>query len=461
MPDQDAREAERQTPESRAELARLRDRTDELELIISSLTTVALFTLPGWLFERFAAAYMHLSVPMVVSGNLALILLTGLCYGLGTCFLLHLLTRAYWVGLIGLRTVFPQGINWDRTPGIGPLTRERYRQRLPDLQTAIARSDKLASSLFAVISVIALAIAWLVLLIAVVASIGGLIGSRFGATNLGITVASLGLLAIGVGVSILLWMLDGLLAARLPKLGTARWFQGLVAGLSRINSWLMPQRLILPVQLTLQSNTRPIIAMIVFVLAVAGIVVVGQFSFERSTNFTISDQFRYLDEEHLEGTAFRSSYYEDMRDGRDRFRGRPIIPSFEQRGSHVRLFLPYQPLRDNLMLERLCAGEDAGLGAACLARVWAVELNGTPVDMDIFVATERLDLGMRGLTGVVPLKGIVPGLQVLSVTWNPSAVEGDAPVDDRYENVRFEYDIPFLFTPDFERALPEPAPASP
>ncbi len=45
------------------------------------------------------------------------------------------------MGLIGLRTVFPQGINRDRTPGIGPLTRERYRQRLPDLQTAIERYD--------------------------------------------------------------------------------------------------------------------------------------------------------------------------------------------------------------------------------------------------------------------------------------------------------------------------------
>jgi len=458
----DPRDSTREGMDSSEELARLRDRTDELELIISSLTTVALFTLPGWLFERFAESYLHLSVPMVVSGNLALILLTGLCYGLGTCFLLHLLTRAYWVGLIGLRTVFPRGINWDRTPGIGPLTRERYRQRLPDLRTAIDRSDRLASSLFAVISVIALAIAWLVLLIAVVASLGGLIGSRFGATNLGITVASLGLLVVGVGVSALLWVLDGVLAARLPALRAARWFQGLVAGLSRVNSWLMPQRLVLPVQLTLQSNTRPVIAMILFVLAVIGIVVVGQFTFNRSANFTISDQFRYLDEEHLEGTAFRSSFYEDMRHGKDRLRGRPMIPTFEQRSSHLRLFLPYQPLRDNLLLERLCPGEDAGLGAACLARLWSVALNGQPVELSGFLASERLDLGMRGLIGIVPLDGLEPGLQVLSVIWNPGADSDAAPIDDRYSEAVFDYDIPFLFAPDFERALPESAaPARP
>ena len=50
-------------PEHRArKLEKLRDRTDEIELIISGLTTVALFTLPGWLFESIGSIYSHLSV---------------------------------------------------------------------------------------------------------------------------------------------------------------------------------------------------------------------------------------------------------------------------------------------------------------------------------------------------------------------------------------------------------------
>ncbi|NHA13938.1 hypothetical protein [Thioalkalivibrio sp. XN279] len=459
MAEQEQRDPRTHTAESSEELARLRDRTDELELIISSLTTFALFTLPGWLFERFADAYMHLSVTLVVSSSTALLLLTGLCYGLGACFLLHLLARAYWVGLIGLRAVFPQGIDWNRTPGIGPLTRENYRRRLPDLQSAIERSDRLASSLFAVISVIALAIVWIVLLITLAASLGGLVGSRFGATNFGINAAALGLVAVAAGSAVLLWILDALLAQRVPALQRAAWFRGLVSVLSRINGWLVPQRLVLPVQLTLQSNTRPIIAMILFVVAVIAIVVLGQFSFNRAVNFTVSDQFRYLDdqqEQHFAGAVFRSSFYEDMRHGKDRLRARPMIPSFEQRGSHLRLFLPYQPIRDNLLLERLCPGEEEGLGAPCLARLWSVALNGQPVDLGRFLASERLDLGMRGLTGVVPLDGLAPGLQVLSVTWNPHAGSDDVPIDDRYTEARLDFDIPFLFAPEFERALPDP-----
>lgn len=147
-----------------------------------------------------------------------------------------------------------------------------------------------------------------------------------------------------------------------------------------------------------------------------------------------------------------------MRSGKDSLRARPMIPTFEQRGSHVRLFLPYQPLRDNLLLEELCPGDDAALGAGCLTRSWSVALNGEPIDTSGFIPSERWDLGLRGVLGVVPLDGLSPGLQVVSVTWNADASIEDTPMDDRYSAARFEYDIPFLFSPDFERALNGPEP---
>ncbi|HRP86403.1 MAG TPA: hypothetical protein PLS34_02635 [Gammaproteobacteria bacterium] len=439
-----------------AELARLRDRTDEIELIISGLTTFALFTLPGWLFERIAEHYTHLSVTWLIGGTMMLVVLTGLCYGLGTCFLVHLLARAYWVGLIGLRTAFPRGIDWQRTPGIGPVTRQRYRERLPDLQTAIERSDRLASSLFAVISVIALGIFWIGALVAVTGTVGGLVGARFGATNVGIEIAFFTLIGLAAGTPVLLWLLDAGLAARWPRLQQAEWFRTLLGGLARVNGWLVPQRLVLPVQLTLQSNTRPILFIMLFTLAIISIVMIGQLSYGRATRFTLSNEFHYLGDAQLGGVAFRSSYYEDMRDGRDRLRAWPTIPSFEQRGSAIRLFLPYRPLRDNLVLERLCPGEDAALGAGCLRRLWSVSLNGVAIDLGGFLAGERLDLGMRGLVGAVPLEHLAPGIQVLTVVWNPDADEHDAPLDDRYSAARLGYEIPFLFAPDYERELESP-----
>jgi len=60
-------------------LQNLRDRTDELELIISSLTIFALFSLPGWLFENFASSYTHLSVALAVGSTTGMVVITGLC----------------------------------------------------------------------------------------------------------------------------------------------------------------------------------------------------------------------------------------------------------------------------------------------------------------------------------------------------------------------------------------------
>ena len=106
-----------QDPEARRRarseaMERLRDRTDELELIISGLTIFALFSMPGWLFDKMANIYTHLSTSQVIATSLGTSLLAGICYGLAACFVVHLMARAYWVGLIGLRTVFPDGINW-------------------------------------------------------------------------------------------------------------------------------------------------------------------------------------------------------------------------------------------------------------------------------------------------------------------------------------------------------------
>ena len=122
---------------------RLRDRTDELELIISSLTIFALISLPGWVFNRIADSYTHLSTSLAIASNAITLLLVGFCYGLAACFVVHLMARAYWVGLIGLRTAFPNGIRWDRTKTLGPLSRAHYQRTLPSLDENIERTDRL------------------------------------------------------------------------------------------------------------------------------------------------------------------------------------------------------------------------------------------------------------------------------------------------------------------------------
>lgn len=434
-------------------MERLRDRTDELELIISSLTIFALFSLPGWLFNRFADVYTHLSTNLVIASTALLAVLAGICYGLAACFVVHLMARAYWVGLIGLRTIFPAGINWNKTPGLGPLGRRYYRNTLPDLDTVIQNTDRVASSLFAVISMLTLSFLWFGMILVVIMVVSGSVGARFGLTNTGIGIGILLLLFVFIGIPLLVYALDALLASRLPRLRENNTYAGFVGILRRIAGLAYPQRLVLPVQLTLQSNTRPKAFFIALVLGIGFLVAIGNFRVAAWRSFTLSGEFDYLGAAQVQ-EGLRSTYYEDMPSSFDRLRAWPRVDSFNQSGSFVRLFLPYQPLRDNLVLDQFCgSAETAPDPVDCLRRLWTVSIDGRRVSMANFVAAERGDLAMRGLMGLVPLAGLEPGLHEIEVTWYASAAEDAAPLDDRYQQVNFTYVIPIAFSPNFEMPL--------
>lgn len=434
-------------------LASLRDRTDELELIISSLTLFALISLPSWLFEALSQSFTHLSTSMAITGTMGITLAAGICYGLAACFIVHLMVRAYWVGLIGLRTVFPKGIDWSRTPGIGPLTQKYYKSTLPDLETVTERADRLASSLFAVISLLTIATLWLGMIVVLVLAAGGWIGARIGLTNASLGIATLALVGVFFGLPLLLWLLDSVLARRLPGLQENRAFTACVRFLRRIYGLIYPQRLVLPVQLTLQSNTRPLVFYFALVFSVTCIVVVGNSRYNAWRSFSVSNEFVYLDDGDVT-EGFRSTYYEDSFSRIDRFRAWPRIDSFTQKGSFVTLFLPYQPLRDNLILDDLCADAPEDEGAAvCLRKLWSVSINDQPVDIAQFVSAERMDIKMRGLIGLVPMQGLAPGMHHINIVWNPAAKEDDVPVDDRYTEARLNFSIPIAFAPEYESSL--------
>ena len=180
------------------------------------------------------------------------------------------------------------------------------------------------------------------------------------------------LLVVFLGVPILVYLLDA--PTRVAGASPSRQpiFAGLVRVLRRVAGLAFPQRLVLPVQLTLQSNTRPVAFFVALILSIIVIVVVGNTRTTAWRNFTLSGEFEYLDTVQVQ-EGFRSTYYEDMPSPLDRLRGWPRVDSFNQSGSFVRLFLPYQPLRDNLVLDQLCgSAEEAPDTVACLRQLWTV-----------------------------------------------------------------------------------------
>ncbi len=122
--------------------------TWEMELLLSGATVFGLLQVPAWI----DATADRLRIALPQSWDAALLLgplfAKVMAYGLIFTFLLHLATRAYWVALVGLRSVYPHGIRWDRVHG-GPIGKRHQQRILSDPDASIERADNASTLVFA------------------------------------------------------------------------------------------------------------------------------------------------------------------------------------------------------------------------------------------------------------------------------------------------------------------------
>src|SRR5690606_36320428 len=97
-------------PKTRVAFERLRERTDELELIMSGLLAFTLLTVPGKIFDAWARNSTHLDGANDVVLRFVFLIAVGLCYSLAIAFISHLAIRGYWIALIALKATFSEGI---------------------------------------------------------------------------------------------------------------------------------------------------------------------------------------------------------------------------------------------------------------------------------------------------------------------------------------------------------------
>ena len=123
--------------------------TWEMELLVSGATIFGLLQLPDLLDRGYFRA-MNL-MPDTYSAPLMYLWLYSkvAVVSLVITFLAHLCLRGYWVAIVGMNSVYPGGIRWDRFE-LGPLERERLTTQAPAQQIAeaIERADNRATRVF-------------------------------------------------------------------------------------------------------------------------------------------------------------------------------------------------------------------------------------------------------------------------------------------------------------------------
>lgn len=135
------------------QLRELTSQSWNLELIISGVALFATLSLPGLLdtvliYYRYnlmpETDYLHDVLPAQILG-----LTKGVCYVLFLAFLANFVMRAFWIGLVGLLAVYPDGIRYDKLPNLSRYAQQRYAQELGTLPAYIIRLDRRCNVIFA------------------------------------------------------------------------------------------------------------------------------------------------------------------------------------------------------------------------------------------------------------------------------------------------------------------------
>ena len=155
--------------ESQEWLKELATKSWEPELIISAASIYLISSLPEWI----DGVYLHYEINWAQSGyleaaagvgiellaSLGLLFFKCAAYMLTAAFVAHFTLRAFWVATIGLLSVFPQDIEYDRLPKLGDHAKKAMRIQLGTFQSFIVRLDRTCSTLLSIAFLIALSIA--------------------------------------------------------------------------------------------------------------------------------------------------------------------------------------------------------------------------------------------------------------------------------------------------------------
>ena len=412
--------------------------TWELELLISGAVLFALFQLPGALNAFFARLEPHLTAAVAPAELLVALYARAIVYALIASFVVHLVARAYWVGLVGLHSVFPRGVQWDELRA-GPISLDVYRERFASLPAVIARVDNFCSVIFSFAFLLAIIFAFTILVSGVLAGTAYLLAQLFAH---GRHVRELFLLfgALMALVPATNNTLDRRLGPRLaPDSRGAR----AIRRTARVAYRLSLLNITGPIFLTLLTNIGRRKLLVIFYTVLFGIVVfVVADRLARSDRLSVNG-YDYFGASATHGVDYR--FYESQRDADEILPRMPSIQSDVIRDAYVKLFIPLSPARHNALVAKRCPGvrpiQERGvqLGAEppvpdslampvlkCLARIHAMTLDDVPLADPDFRFYEHPRSGLKGIIAYLPADGLAPGRHVLTVQPAPS-VDDDAP----------------------------------
>ncbi len=402
--------------------------TWEVELLISGVAVFAMLQLPGWLDDRMFALEPRVGADWRMVLLLVYYYVKSAAIVLAVTFAAHLLLRAQWIALVGMHSVYPQGVRLDRMR-MGAIQRAIEEGRPDRTEIAIERADNRASVVFA----IGVSVAFII----------GFVCLSFGGGLLLVTLFSQAIGWQAEPINVMVWIFalvmlpsiiagfaDQALAGRLQPEGPA--YRVLVATLgfyTRIGLGRRNNRIV--ALLTSNGGERRTMAAVVGIMAVAIVgVSAGYAAMRGQTTIGSYALFPVADAQRVD-----PAHYDDQRDpGRNDVL--PYMQSMVVVGPYLKLVVPYKPHRDEPAMRRACADaedmapkarDEAHLG--CLSKLRSVTLDGTRLkDLQYEISSDpRTD--RPALLAMIDVRGLAPGRHELRVDRPPYADRKPDPDD--------------------------------
>jgi hypothetical protein len=349
--------------------------TWEVELLISGVAVFAMLQLPGLLDDALFAVRPRFEAAMGEVLFLLYMYTKGATLILAATFALHLLLRAQWIALVGLHSIHPQGVDWDKLD-MGPIMRSLEMLRLGSTETAIERADNRATTVFAMGVTFASLLVTVALVFGLVLLAANLLGFAIEPGWMGLVLGLLMLPFLAAQVAdrrLARWLAKGSLGHRLVSMTLQGYSR---AGMGLANH---PAMALLSGQ---QGRRRVVLTMMaVFMAAMLAVA----FWLQGLRDPSSLGSYGWFPEAVGGLPTVEAAHYEDQRNPQ-RDGPVPYIQSAVVVQPYLRLVVPADPRHDNETIRRECAGSsllaDAARAAAvldCLQRLRAPTLDGKPV----------------------------------------------------------------------------------
>ncbi len=408
--------------------AGLHARTYEMELLLSGAVVLGLIHLPPAVRRAFDTFTADLAGGSRLLALFAQAYVELALYALIAAFVFHLAARGWWIALLGLESVFPDGIRWEKAAA-GRFMLERYRRGIGTLADAVDRADDLCSLVFSFAVLIVSTWVYSMVLLALAA------GLAFSASRLllggeGAVAVLVAFLGAVLGIQLLVGPLDKALGEKVRPDGVVGRLLRLLVGVA----WaLSPTRWVGAIQLTLGTNiSGSRIAAVVLGATVALAAVQTGGTVLRAGNARMDSLSWFPDALYEHGVD--PGHYRALRDPAALDPLAPSIQSDVVADPYVTLFLPYSPRIHNPLIAKACpelrpiSSEGLALGrassptdaevrtaAACLGGLYALTLDGAPLADPGFEFTVDPGTGGKGLVLYLPARDLAPGRHELAV----------------------------------------------